>query len=176
MKYPIIGVAGKARAGKDTAANFLVASLGGYRYGFADPLRAMLMAGLGMDLTEPYWQERKELKIAALGKSPRELLQTLGTEWGRQLVHPEIWLTVAQQKLMNNGPGMIISDVRFDNEANWIRKHGGLVLHVTRPSPVEVAGHISEHGIKPHESDKTIHNSGTLEEYQQNLKVLFEVL
>lgn len=161
----LIGLTGRARAGKDTVADFLVAALGGYRYAFADPIRSMLVP-LGVNLADPYWDGRKEEIIPALGVSPRRLMQTLGTDWGRELINPDLWLLMAQQRLLHYGPGMIVSDVRFNNEAEWIRKHGGKIIHVHRPVAVSVESHVSEQGVDRSQEDILLFNTGTLEELQ----------
>lgn len=171
---PLIGIAGRARSGKDTVANFIVAAIGGYRYSFADPIRAMLVP-LGIDMADPYWQARKEEPIPALGVSPRYLMQTLGTEWGRQLINPDLWLIMAHQRLLQNGPGMVISDVRFENEAAWIRRHGGRIIHVFRPDAKAVEAHASEDGIELQDTDVRLFNSGTLEELQLSVRELLRV-
>lgn len=171
---PLIGITGRARSGKDTVANFIVAAIGGYRYSFADPIRAML-ATLGVDMSDPYWQARKEEPIPALGVSPRRMMQTLGTEWGRQLINPDLWLIMAHQRLLQSGPGMVIPDVRFDNEAAWIRKHGGRIIHVFRPDAKAVETHVSEDGIELQDTDARLFNSGTLEELQLSVRELLRV-
>ena len=171
---PLIGIAGRARSGKDTVANFIVAAIGGYRYSFADPIRTML-APLGVDMNDPYWQARKEDVIPALGVSPRRMMQTLGTEWGRNLINPDLWLVMAHQRLLRNGPGMVISDVRFENEAAWIRKHGGRIIHVIRPEAKAVEAHASEDGIEMLDTDAQLFNSGTLEELQLTVRELLRV-
>lgn len=171
---PLIGIAGRARSGKDTVANFIIAAIGGYRYNFADPIRAML-APLGVDMNDPYWQARKEDVIPALGVSPRRMMQTLGTEWGRNLINPDLWLVMAHQRLLRNGPGMVISDVRFENEAAWIRKHGGRIIHVIRPEAKAVEAHASEDGIEMQDTDARLFNSGTLEELQLSVRELLRV-
>ena len=171
---PLIGIAGRARSGKDTVANFIIAAIGGYRYSFADPIRAML-APLGVDMNDPYWQARKEDIIPALGVSPRRMMQTLGTEWGRNLISPDLWLVLAHQRLLRNGPGMVISDVRFENEAAWIRKHGGRIIHVIRPDAKAVEAHASEDGIEMQDTDARLFNSGTLEELQLSVRELLRV-
>lgn len=168
---PIIGIAGAARTGKDTTANFIIAAVGGYRYGLADPIRNMLTQ-IGVDMSDPYWQDNKEQTIPALGVSPRRLMQTLGTEWGRQLVHPNLWLILAQQRLLKFGPGMVIPDVRFDNEAQWVRDRGGMIIHLKRSTASGVALHASEGGVVQHVADKTLINDGTLEELQQSVREL----
>ena len=171
---PLIGIAGRARSGKDTVANFIIAAIGGYRYSFADPIRAMLVP-LGVDMSDPYWQTRKEDVIPALGVSPRRMMQTLGTEWGRNLINPDLWIIMAHQRLLQNGPGMVIPDVRFENEAAWVRKHGGWIIHVIRPEAKAVEAHASEDGIEIQDTDAQIFNSGTLEELQLSVRKLLRV-
>lgn len=165
----VIGIAGLARTGKDTVTNFILSQIGGYRYSFADPMRDMLKA-IGVDLSDPYWQDRKEVPIPALGASPRRLMQTLGTEWGRELINPNLWLILAKQRLLSFGPGMIISDVRFENEASWIRDIGGLVIHVIRPSATKIDEHVSEAGVVVNDLDLVILNDGTLEQLYDKVK------
>ena len=170
----LIGIAGPARSGKDTVANFIVAARGGYRYAFADPIREMVRV-LGIDMSEPYWQKHKEDVIPALGQSPRRITQTLGTEWGRDLINPDIWLILAKQRLLRHGAGMVVSDVRFDNEAAWVRKQGGLMIHLHRPAAAAVAAHASESGVERVPSDAMLFNTGTLEELQTAVRGLLSV-
>jgi hypothetical protein len=171
MRFPLLGLTGPARSGKDTAAAFLLAMTGGYRYAFADPIRAMLKAGLGIDMTDEYWIPRKEDPIPAFGnKSPRQMMQWLGTEWGRQLVDENLWLTLATDRLMSKGPGMIVTDCRFENEAAWIRRYGGRIIHLRRNAAQPVHGHLSEGGVQEGENDFVVHNNGTLEDLQERLR------
>lgn len=164
VRPPLIGFAGKARSGKDTAADFTVAIHGGYRYSFADPIRAMLLP-LGIDMRDQYWIDHKEDIIPALGVSPRHMMQTLGTDWGRKLINGELWLTMASHALAKKGPGMIISDIRFENEADWVRRVGGTIVHISRPAAASVKAHVSEDGImvKPQYGDLIVVNDGDLE-------------
>src|SRR5271166_5111492 len=141
---PVIGVAGRAKVGKDTVGRFIIgAGAGRYTYALAEPIRNMLFAGFGVDLRSPYWASRKEEPIPAFGKSPREMLQTLGTEWGRTHIGEGVWILLAQEKLLNMGGGMVITDIRFPNEAAWVRRMGGTVVHVLRDVPA-VHAHSSE--------------------------------
>ena len=164
MRPQLIGIAGKARSGKDTAADLILAEVGGYRYSLADPIRRMLKAGLNIDMQDPYWQENKEKPIPAFGdKSPRQMMQWLGTEWGRVLVSDGLWIVLAMQEFLNRGPGMIVPDVRYENEARWVRQHG-LLIHITRPGVSPVNSHISENGVSYEVCDRTIFNDGSLED------------
>lgn len=171
----LIGITGRARSGKDTTADFIIAHLGGYKYSLAEPLKNMLKHGLGLDMTDPYWAERKEDPIPALGKSPRQIMQTLGTEWGRQLVHPDIWIIMAHNMLLSRGAGMVIPDVRFQNEADWIRKHG-VLLHIVRPGIAGVAAHASENGLLMTEDEVVINNNSSLEDLQNEVHACLESL
>ena len=171
MRYPIIALAGPARSGKDTAAALLVTLTGGYRYAFADPIRAMLKVGLDIDMSLPYWVQHKESPIPAFGgKSPRQMMQWLGSEWGRDLICPNLWLTLAKQELARRGPGMIVSDARFANEAKWGRAMGGLIIHLQRSSAPPVHAHQSELALTREDNDVVLENNGTLEELQAKLR------
>ena len=172
-KAPVIGVAGRARSGKDTLVNFILAARGyGYRYGFADPIKRMLLA-LNIDCTDPFWVDNKEAVIPALGVSLRRLLQTLGTEWGRELINPDLWVILAKQALVDHGPGMLISDVRVENEAKWIRSVGGRIVHIQRPNASPVAEHVSEAGIVALPEDILVYNNGTLHQLQSAVQEMF---
>jgi dephospho-CoA kinase len=167
----LIGIAGRARSGKDTVADMLVTMRGGYRYSFADPIRSMLR-GIGIDMNDPEWIANKEKPIPGLGRSPRYLMQTLGTEWGRQLVNEDIWKIIAEINLLQTGSGMIISDVRFDNETAWVRSMGGIVIHIDRPDAPVVEAHSSEAGVQRLARDIVIVNDGTLEDLSYKINEL----
>lgn len=157
----LIGITGRARSGKDTAAGFLTEQ-GWVQYRFADPLKAAVrvMFGLTREHTDG---ALKEQTIPHLGVSPRRLMQTLGTEWGREVIADDLWLRVADKVLADveeqGAPGVVISDVRFPNEAEWVRSRGGQVVEIIRPDTEAVAAHVSEAGAG--EPDVTISNAGT---------------
>lgn len=173
-QFPVIGLAGRARVGKDSVAEMLLRiGAARYRYSFAAPIKAMLLAAFRIDMDGPDWAYRKEQAVPHLGVSPRRLAQTLGTEWGRQMIHPDIWVKEAQLHMMENGPGMVISDVRFDNEAEWVRLIGGKVIHITRTDAPVVRPHASENGVPTHDGDWHLDNSGTLAELRTRVAELF---
>ena len=64
----LIGICGKARVGKDTAANYLVTKYNLHKYSLADPIREMLAA-----IDVQYTDETKEKKHKIFDKSPREM-------------------------------------------------------------------------------------------------------
>ena len=143
----LIGIAGRAGSGKDTAGAHLVSNHGFSQYAFADPIRAMLAALGAFPAADLLDRDAKEKVIDWLGKSPRQMAQTLGTEWGRELVHPQLWVLMAQRRweaAQAAGEDLVITDVRFANEARWIRDQGGMVILLSRPDTEAVSAHASE--------------------------------
>ena len=162
----LIGITGKAGSGKDTVAHILHTRRGYHCMALAAPLRAGLMAMLGLDGSH-FEHPKKEQLLPIIDKSPRQLLQLLGTEWGRHLIHPELWTMLATRRIadiraLNPGVNIIISDVRFDNEAHMIRQLGGEVWHISRAGAGTPHAHISESGIVFDEADRIIQNNGTI--------------
>jgi hypothetical protein len=160
---PIIGLAGKARTGKNTVARMIIERKGGYEYALASPICRML-AQIGIDPHDEYWASHKEDKIPVLGKSPRELMQTLGTDWGRKLVSPRLWTILAFKEFQESGPGMIVTDIRFEDEARFVREHSGVIIHIERDGAPKVREHVSEAGIKRQPGDFLLLNNGTLDD------------
>lgn len=167
----VIALNGPAGAGKSTVAEILVTEHGFEAVAFAEPLYAGLSAMLDIDQEDLERRDTKERPIDWLGKSPRELLQQLGTAWGRERIHPEIWIRVMARRLRMLRQGgvdlsrLVITDVRFTNEAQFVKEQFGVIWHVARQ--VETTRpHVSEAGIGAHWIDDVIPNNGTLEELQ----------
>lgn len=163
----LIGLIGRARSGKDTVAEHLRDTYGMNSYAFADPLKDMLTGVFG-DL---FRSGDREKVIEWLGKSPRQLMQSLGTQWGRDCVHPELWTLLADQMWKDyltmgwgGGAGVVISDVRFRNEAEWILRQGGLLISLSRDGATAVADHVSEQNIPFDLANVSLENNGTVEE------------
>ena len=92
----IIGLTGFKGCGKSTVAEIMEERFGYKTRSFATPIKDMLRA-MGLSREELYDPEIKERVIEDFGKSPREMMQTLGTEWGRMLVSSDIWVTALIQ-------------------------------------------------------------------------------
>lgn len=167
MKRQIIALAGKAGAGKDTVAEVLN-ELGGFiGYAFAARMKTMLATGIGLNMNS-LSREQKEAPLDFLpGKpSPRQLAQTLGTEWGRA-IHPDFWIALLARDIETDDwtdDPAVITDCRFPNEVAWVKRQGGVVWWIERDGIAPVRAHASENAIGPQDCDRTILNLGTLED------------
>lgn len=150
----VLGLVGPKGVGKSTVADYLEQEHGFLRISFAEPLRAMLLA-FGLSSDELGEGKEKPL-IRFFGPdtkiTPRHLMQTLGTEWGRNLVDREIWtkhLRNQIEKVAKGGSGfdIVIDDVRFPNEALVIEELGGKLVRIERTGFEFSAEHESEKGL-----------------------------
>jgi hypothetical protein len=140
----IIGICGFIGSGKDTLADYLVNFHEFRRESFASTLKDAVAAVFGWDRTllegrtkearewreqvDPWWAER--LSMPTL--TPRWVLQYWGTEVCRKSFHDDIWIASLENKLRNSKDHVVISDCRFPNEIESIRKAGGKIIWVQR--------------------------------------------
>ena len=160
----IIGFAGPKGCGKSTVAEALRAGLkDGYqavaRHRFAQPIKDMARA-LGLTAEQIDGAE-KETPLDLLGGcTPRYVMQTLGTQWGRDMISADLWVNATMARI-NAEPEAIalIDDVRFANEANAIRARGGLIVELAREGAAYDSTHASEAGLPRELIDVTIDNA-----------------
>ena len=178
----LVGVAGYARAGKDSTADILVRECGFRRLGFADTLKAILA-----DVNPQVGATRLDNRLSWHGwegaktdPEVRQLLQRLGVAC-RQHIGPDVWVDAVFRKIEDtfdeDGPSRwVIPDVRFPNELAAVRSHGGQVWRVERPGCGPVNGHISETAIDGERFDQVIPNDGTLADLRDNVVQLVDCL
>ena len=167
--FILLGLTGRAGSGKDTAADHLCRHFGFVRASFAEPIKTMLEAMLehaGVDHAHLYEPSKKNTPIPQLrGATARQMMQTLGTEWGRECMGPHWWLHLLDRHLgISAGTPVhdriVITDVRFPNEGEWLHQHGGHVLRLVRHHAAPVRAHASEQQIDLLPADFAIHNDG----------------
>jgi hypothetical protein len=181
----LVGLTGPAGSGKDSAADHLCAHYGFVRAAFADPIRdmlAQLLEAVGVDhavMTERHLKEQPLIDLH--DKSSRQLMQTLGTEWGRKLVGVNLWVRAMEVRMgLSTGAPVndriVITDVRFANEAEMIKAYGGEILAIERPwqmlsqqTPLQQRLHVSEFGIPLSLYEHVISNDGTLGQLQMHV-------
>lgn len=175
----IIGLCGRKGCGKSSVAK-AGESYGYSTMSFADPLRDMLKA-LGVPkemLSDPKLKESGTNWVFGY-KTPRQLLQSLGTAWGRECVSQTIWIDHLIERLRvdigDPQPNVIIDDVRFNNEAEAIQEEGGVIVEVVRDESfyADRDPHPSEQGIAEHLIDLQFKNISC---YESDLILAVEAL
>lgn len=179
----LIGMTGKARSGKDTVGEYLARHYRFQTTAFAKPIKDGCKAMFGLT-DEHLYGDLKEIVIPEYGCSPRQIMQRCGTEFGRQMVHPEIWLMQVErqwQAMQANaaetfGSGLVVTDVRFENEAAMIRFLGGVIVHVDRPDVEQIAEHSSEAGVEVSWQDLCVNNNGDLTDLHMCIDTMAQVV
>lgn len=165
---PILGLTGAAGCGKSTAAIQLAAAHGFTRTRFAEPLKAMLR-GLGLTVDQVDGDQKEAPAELLGGKSPRFAMQTLGTEWGRVLIDPDLWVNAWAQSIAGAHGPLVVDDVRFPNEVAMIRRLGGRVVRILRPGLAALGDHVSEAGAALLPVDAEVLNDGSAEQLARRL-------
>ena len=142
----IIGTIGFIGCGKGTVADILVEKYGFVKLSFADAVKDATAAIFGWqrsllegdteesrifrETRDEWWSEKTGKHI-----TPRYMLQIMGTEAGRDVFHKDIWVYALERK-MEMYQNVVIADVRFPNEIEWMRSKGGFAVRVSRgPDP-----------------------------------------
>jgi hypothetical protein len=165
----LIGFAGAAGAGKDSAAKVLIKA-GAERRAFADPIRSLLYAlnpyvdNCACRLVDLVQDEGWE-KAKRNTPEVRRLLQELGSEV-RKTANPAYWIDLT---LTDLGPLTVITDVRYPNEAMAIKERGGIIVQIVRQGFAPISGHESETPLAPDLVDVVIANDGDLKQLQTNV-------
>ena len=159
----IVGLSGFARSGKDSVASFMKDHS---RRAFADKLREAIWRldpiifddKRTREVVEEFgWEQAK-----GLFPELRRLLQVFGTEVGRFMIHPDIWVKLAIEGLEPDD-SIVFTDVRFPNEALAIKSLGGQIWRVNRPGIEALNDHASETSMTSWDFDHVIDNDGDLE-------------
>ena|SRR5690606_7031810 len=183
-----VGLTGYEGCGKDTVASLLAREYGFERFALADRMRdalyhldpliyndglyALTLAEL---VDDAGWEGAK--RHDEYGPMVRSLLQRFGTEVGRERFGEDFWVALLDQELeqvqtlrhelTGDYANIVVTDVRFPNEADWVRDMGGVVVRVTRPGHGPVNGHPSAAGLV--EEDIELHNDGNLSDLSETV-------
>lgn len=157
----LIGLVGAKGAGKDTVGAHLVKHHGFERRAFADSLKKACQIIFGLSDAQVNDPNEKEVPDPFWEKTPREILQKVGTEGIRNTIDKNVWVKSLFRSLPSRGR-FVITDVRFENEAHEVRSRGGCVWLVERLGR-EGDGHVSEQLARKEHSwfDKVLINNKT---------------
>jgi hypothetical protein len=200
----LLGVVGFAGSGKGTIGDILIRDHQFVRLSFADALKDAVSVIFGWDRNmlegdtkesrdwrekvDPWWSNKFGYQV-----TPRLMLQKMGTEAGRNVFDDEIWIHTVARRLKNH-ENVVIPDVRFKNEIDFIRDNGGYIIQVNRgknPKWYETALkankeentdlmvnypiHYSEWAWLGHHRDYVIDNNGSLVMLESDIKHMMRV-
>ena len=174
----LIGLVGKAGSGKDTLADEIAAD-GWEKVAFADSLKRMCIDYLGLSHDDAYTQEGKMRMNPHWGMTNRTILQKVGTDAMRNGFDKDVWVKILQiriRRMLDEGRKVVITDCRFDNEAQMVEDMGGLVVEVVRDSQSRNLSsveqqHASEEPVSRRYVAFTVDNNGEV----SRLRSLFAV-
>jgi hypothetical protein len=168
--------------GKSTIRDYLVGAHK-FRYlPFARVLKRMVYTlliehGYSHETVIEYIEEKKHEPLNRVAGSPtaRELLQTLGTDWGRHQVAMDLWLSEWESKARvwsRSGTSIVADDLRFPNEAEAVTRLGGKIWRVERPDMEELPchSHSSEGNLDSLKFDQVYNNDGTIEDLVKKVR------
>lgn len=148
------------------------------RHPFAGPLKSMLRAGL--HLTRDQTSGRaKEIVDPRYGVTPRRMMQTLGTEWGRELIRDDLWVLAWEAGISPHTDVIVVDDCRFANEAEALAELGATFIGIRRDGVDWDPSHESERAAAAVYAEYThtiIPNNGTVDELRNAMAALAEEL
>ena len=167
--YNVIGLTGYAQSGKDTLASILVEKYGYSRVAFADKIRDFLYGINPLVACSPTGYLRDLVNLVGWDKAKQEpqvrrLLQDLGIS-ARELIDENIWVTTALRHV-GKDERVVVTDVRFENEAMMIKLMGGQLWRVRRPGVEAVNSHVSETQLDGYKVDQIFVNSGSIQDLE----------
>lgn len=176
----IIGLSGYARSGKDTAADHLISRHGFTRYSFAAPMKEAMYKLNPIVHSDTIGEFRYKNLVDVYGldsakeSNPeiRRLLQVFGTEVGREMFGENFWVDLALNSIKEEN--VVISDVRFKNEADAIRSIGGQVWRINRHGVGPVTDHSSEIDLDDYPFDHIIDNDYSVLDLNNVISMLLE--
>lgn len=181
----IIGLVGFIGSGKGTVRDILMREHGYHGCAFADSLKDAVSTIFSWprellegdsntsrafrDRVDPWWSHKFGYEV-----TPRLMLQKMGTEACRNNLADNIWIA-ALEKRIHGHEDVVISDVRFPNEIDFVRSAGGKIILISRsPSPTEeelARMHISETAWRKESVDCVIDNNGSIQDLKRNVEI-----
>lgn len=182
----LVGISGHKFNGKDTIGDFLHSKYGYTKVSFAEPLKKICKELFNLNNEQLYGDLKEVSDPNWFNLQPRQLLQFIGTELFRDnmsKLHSEFkkdfWIICLENKIkklreINPQIKIVITDVRFENEVELVKKLGGMVIKVKRKLENITDIHASEIHIDNLYCDFNVENNGTKEELYDKVTKLFE--
>lgn len=137
MSQKIIGIIGCVGSGKDTCGDYLINHYKFKKTAYAKKVKdvASIVFGWDRDMMEGSTKESREWREQVdpfWGLSPRAVMQKIGTEMFREHIDKDVWIKSVVKEVTSSTDNYVITDCRFENEVEAIKKLGGKVLYVER--------------------------------------------
>jgi hypothetical protein len=187
-KDPVLwGICGGMHHGKTTVAEYLVEEHDFVEYAFATPLKEGCRWLFGLTAHQVYGEEKDKLD-PFWGVTPRYILQQVGTDVFRKQLKRYLPSIACSHTLwienfvrwFHNHPGVnvCVSDVRFPDEAQCIRRLKGKVIKVVRKSLLNRSSsqhqHASEKSLATIPCHGVLRNDSTIEVLWGNVRKLLK--
>jgi len=176
VKQTVVIISGHAGAGKDTAGQILI-DRGFALEKFAQPLYDMLSVMYNIPVNVLQRMKLDDVQLPHTNRTVREGLQLLGTEWGRHMLHENIWTNLCIDRIQSRPKrNFVVTDCRFLNEAKVMETElnaSVITVAIRRPNCV---GSWMQHGSESYIetlasfSHFHLHNTGTLEEFRETVR------
>lgn len=166
----LLGLTGLKQSGKDTVFKILEKQLAPkkvVRVAFADALKKEVAKGCGVSLE--FLEKNKD--------NFRLILQGWGTDFRRKLLGEDYWLKIVAKQILalsDDVELVVVTDVRFHNEAELIKKSGGSIWRVVRNVSSPIDQHSSEQELLSIYEDKTIFNHNSLVNLEHEVTLAYQ--
>ncbi len=175
----LIGLTGYKFSGKDTVGNYLCDKYDFKRLAFADPLKKACHDIFGFNDEQLYGSKKEDID-EFWGVNPRQIFQFVGTELFRNQmkniipdIGNDVWVKSMEKQILdieNINVNLVITDIRFQNELDIIKKYGGVIIRVLRNDNND--NHESEKNIDQLTVDFELTNKSTLDDLYLKIDIL----
>lgn len=186
----LIGVCGRKRSGKDTFGNYVSRAYENFEtYAFADPLKRVCMVLFDFSHEQMYDGKAKETNDSRWGCTPRHVMQIVGTEICRNVlptfipqmnnIEGTFWIRhfltwYRKKQNSDNVVNVVVTDVRFLDEAQAIRNQGGIIVKIESDREgVNLDTHASEVELSNIVADYVLTNNGTKDQFYESINDLW---
>lgn len=167
----LIGLMGFKQSGKDTFADYLVRHYGFEKHAFAEPVKKICQIMFLLTKEQLDDPKLKETIDGRWGLTPRQMMQKVGTDMVRQVWDEDFWVKNMDMRLRGVEGDVIISDVRFPNEAQYVRNCGGVLVRIVSVAEERGDTHTSETSQISIQEDVCVMNQKNgLEMYYQTIE------
>lgn len=185
----MIGIVGSKGVGKSTAASYMTSRYGCEERTFAGPLKYICSYMTGLPSEFFHDQKLKEVKVGHLNVTPRVLMQEMGESFralsnkipGITLEHDNWWIhkMCEEVRKVPIGTTVVVSDVRYEDECNFITANGGVLVYIDSSGRIECSGdkHLSEQSERLISNCKyMIDNSGDIENLHAQIDQIITIV